>query len=149
MQCMSPAVSSLAQSALCIQSVAVEGCRNADTQLSNLFVSRPLRDTSMWHGCSLHQQLHQQHHHHHYHHQLSLGLCRHVTILNRSLPRAQELAAEFPEVSCTIDLMPALSSAVAAADVIFTASSSTEVLVRGSDLSSMPLRGQHVGGVRR
>ena len=74
---------------------------------------------------------------------------RAVTLLNRSLPRAQELAAEFPEVQCGIDLMPALLPAVASADVVFTASSSNEVLLRGSDLAELPMRGQHVGGVRR
>lgn len=76
-------------------------------------------------------------------------LGREVTLLNRTLPRAQDLAAEFPEVRCTIDLMPALLPAVASADVVFTASSSTEVLVRGSDLTDLPLRGGHVGGIRR
>ena len=74
---------------------------------------------------------------------------REVTLLNRSLPRAQELAAEFPEVRCSVDLMPALLPAVESADVVFTASSSNEVLLRGQDLAELPTRGQHVGGIRR
>ena len=72
-----------------------------------------------------------------------------MKLLNRSLPRAQELAAEFPEVSCSVGLMPELMQSVAEADVVFTASGSADVLVHGADLASMPQRGEGVGGVRR
>ena len=78
-----------------------------------------------------------------------MAACRHVKLLNRSLPRAQELAAEFPEVSCSVGLMPELMESVAAADVVFTASGSADVLVQCSDLQSMPRRGESVGGMRR
>ena len=54
-------------------------------------------------------------------HLLSKG-CRRVTLVNRSLPRAQALAAEFPDMAFDIRLMPELMACVEAADVIFAAS---------------------------
>ena len=55
--------------------------------------------------------------------------CTHVTLLNRSLARAEGLAEEFPGVSFDIRLMPELMRSVAECDVIFAASGSEEILV--------------------
>jgi glutamyl-tRNA reductase len=54
-------------------------------------------------------------------HLLSKG-CKRVTVLNRSLPRAEALAEEYSEMEFEIRLMPDLMDAVAAADVVFAAS---------------------------
>lgn len=64
--------------------------------------------------------------------------CERVTVLNRSLPRAEALAEEFPEVHFDIRLMPDLLECVAASDVIFAASGSEEILVRKEDLAGAP-----------
>ena len=74
---------------------------------------------------------------------------REVVILNRSFPRAEALADEFPEVKCELRLMPELMSSVAAADVVFAASASEHVLIHGQDLQDMPAACASVGGVRR
>ena len=81
-------------------------------------------------------------------HLLSKG-CTKVTLLNRSLPRAEALAEEFPEVEFDIHLMPDLMDCIAASDVIFAASGSEELLVHASDLEGMPSAPEVVGGVRR
>ena len=73
--------------------------------------------------------------------------CERVTVLNRSLPRAEALAEEFPEVAFDIRLMPDLLECVAASDVIFAASGSEEILIRKEDLAGARmglLRGQLV-----
>ena len=44
--------------------------------------------------------------------------CKEVTVLNRSLPRAQALAEEFPEVKFNIHLMPDLMKCVEESDVV-------------------------------
>lgn len=54
-------------------------------------------------------------------HLLSKG-CTQVTILNRSLPRAQALQEEFPDMQMDIRLMPDLMQCVEASDVVFAAS---------------------------
>ena len=72
--------------------------------------------------------------------------CERVTVLNRSLPRAEALAEEFPEVAFDIRLMPDLLECVAASDVIFAASGSEEILVRKEDLAGAPV-GAPVGPV--
>lgn len=64
--------------------------------------------------------------------------CERVTVLNRSLPRAEALAEEFPEVQFDIRLMPELLACVAASDVIFAASGSEEILVWKEDLIGAP-----------
>ncbi len=48
--------------------------------------------------------------------------CGEIILLNRSLPRAQALAEEFPTVAFSIRLMPELMQSVAESDVIFAAS---------------------------
>jgi glutamyl-tRNA reductase len=55
--------------------------------------------------------------------------CKKITILNRSLPRAQQLAEDFPEVEFDIQLMDELLPVCDASDVIFAASSSDKVLI--------------------
>ena len=65
--------------------------------------------------------------------------CERVTVLNRSLPRAEALAEEFPEVQFDIRLMPELLECVAASDVIFAASGSEELLVQKEDLMGAPV----------
>ena len=70
-------------------------------------------------------------------HLISKG-CNKMTIVNRSMASAEALAAEFPEALFAIRLAPDLMSAVADADVIFTASSSNEPLIYAKDLASMP-----------
>ncbi len=54
-------------------------------------------------------------------HLLSKG-CKRVTVLNRSLPRAEALAEEYPDMEFDIHLMPDLMQCVADSDVIFAAS---------------------------
>jgi len=54
-------------------------------------------------------------------HLLSKG-CSRVTVLNRSMPRAEALAEEFPDMAFDIHLMPDLMACVEASDVIFAAS---------------------------
>lgn len=81
-------------------------------------------------------------------HLLSKG-CKEVTVLNRSLPRAQALAEEYPDMKFNIHLMPELMSCIAASDVIFAASGSEELLVNKADVEHMAPRAAAVGGVRR
>ena len=76
-------------------------------------------------------------------------MCREVVILNRSYPRAEALAAEFPEVKAELRLMPDLMRSVAESDVVFTASSSEHVLVNAQDLQDMPSASAAVGSTRR
>lgn len=80
---------------------------------------------------------------------LLLQGCTDVTLLNRSRPRAETLAASFPEVHFDIRLMPDLMRVVAQSDVVFVASGSDTLLIHGSDLSGMPPAQEAVGSVRR
>jgi len=80
---------------------------------------------------------------------LSSKNCKAIKLLNRSMPRAEELAAEFPDVEIQIGLMDELMSSVQAADTIFVASSSDEPLICKADLESMPAASDAVGGMRR
>lgn len=75
--------------------------------------------------------------------------CNRVTILNRSMPRAEALAEEFPEVEFDIHLMGDLMSCVESSDVIFAASGSEELLIHKEDLVSMATPAEAVGCVRR
>mmetsp|Transcript_35352 Transcript_35352/g.89504 ORF Transcript_35352/g.89504 Transcript_35352/m.89504 type:complete len:527 (-) Transcript_35352:869-2449(-) len=81
-------------------------------------------------------------------HLLSKG-CKEVTVLNRSMPRAQALQEEFPDMKMNIHLMPDLMTCVENSDVIFAASGSEELLIKKEDIINMPARGEKVGGVRR
>ncbi|EFN59864.1 hypothetical protein CHLNCDRAFT_33707 [Chlorella variabilis] len=63
--------------------------------------------------------------------------CTRMTVLNRSLPRAEALAEEFPEVQFDIHLMHDLMKCVEEHDLIFAASGSEELLVRREDVAGM------------
>jgi len=69
-------------------------------------------------------------------HMASKG-CKKMTILNRSYPRAEALAAEFPEVEMDIQLMDKLMECTAAADLVFAASGSEELLLYKEDIAGM------------
>jgi len=75
--------------------------------------------------------------------------CDRLTLLNRSLPRAEALAEEFPEVAMDIRLMHDLMDVVAESDTIFAASSSEEILVSAADVAGMAPASPAVGGTRR
>jgi glutamyl-tRNA reductase len=75
--------------------------------------------------------------------------CERLVLLNRSRPRAEALAEEFPEVEMEIRLMPDLMAVVAECDTIFAASSSEEILVSAADVAPMPSASAAVGGTRR
>eukprot|EP00891_Asterochloris_glomerata_P001193 jgi/Astpho2/1193/e_gw1.00022.9.1_t len=75
--------------------------------------------------------------------------CSRVTLLNRSLARAELLAAEFPDVAFDIRLMPELMHCVAASDCIFAASGSEHILISAADLANMGPASEAVGGLRR
>ncbi|GIL91652.1 hypothetical protein Vretimale_9593 [Volvox reticuliferus] len=75
--------------------------------------------------------------------------CKEVTVLNRSLPRAQALAEEFPEVKFNIHLMPDLMACVESSDVIFAASGSEELLILKEDVIKMAAPSEIVGSKRR
>jgi glutamyl-tRNA reductase len=81
-------------------------------------------------------------------HLLSKG-CREVTVLNRSLPRAQALAEEYPDMKFNIHLMGDLMACVENSDVVFAASGSEELLLHKADIEPLPARPEVVGGVRR
>ena len=75
--------------------------------------------------------------------------CTALTLLNRSRPRAEELAEAFPEITMDIRLMPDMMACVADADVVFTASSAEEILLSKANLTGLPAAAAAVGGVRR
>lgn len=64
-------------------------------------------------------------------HLISKG-ANHISIVNRSRERAEELAKLFPEQPIQIHLLPATMSIIAESDIVFTSTSSTEpILDRG------------------
>jgi len=65
---------------------------------------------------------------------------RAVTVVNRSLPRAEALAAEFPDVDMVLTGMPGLVPALRSADVVFCASGAGDVLLREADAAALPTR---------
>lgn len=60
---------------------------------------------------------------------LSSKGCKRVTIVNRSLPRAEALREDFPDVEFDIKLMPELLEVCDSSDIVFAASSSEEILI--------------------
>lgn len=66
--------------------------------------------------------------------------CRELTVLNRSMPRSEALAAEFPEVKMHLRLMHDLVQCVEESDVVFAASGSEEILIHAADLVRMAPR---------
>lgn len=75
--------------------------------------------------------------------------CSDVLVLNRSRPRAEALAEEFPEVSFDIRLMDQLMPSVQQCDTIFAASGSEAILLHAADIANMPAASEAVGGMRR
>lgn len=75
--------------------------------------------------------------------------CSSVLVLNRSLPRAEALAEEFPEVHFDIRLMDQLMPSVQQCDTIFAASGSESILLHAADIANMPAASEVVGGMRR
>ncbi len=57
-----------------------------------------------------------------------------ITILNRTLGRAKELANQFPDVNLKIDTMSEMMSVMANSDIVFTSTSATEPIVDRSKL---------------
>ena len=60
---------------------------------------------------------------------LSSKGCKRMTIVNRSLPRAEALREDFPDVQFDIKLMPDLLEVCDNSDVVFAASSSEDILI--------------------
>ena len=75
--------------------------------------------------------------------------CTEMTILNRTKPRAEALAEEFPNVNMKIHLMEDFIPLAAEHDIIFTASSSMEPIITKEHLDSMPTATDKVNGKRR
>jgi len=72
-----------------------------------------------------------------------------VTVLNRSMPRAEELAADFPDVEFEIKLMPDMMEVVGRSDVVFAASGSADILIDETMVGDLPACPDVVGGQRR
>jgi glutamyl-tRNA reductase len=75
--------------------------------------------------------------------------CTEMTILNRTKPRAEALAEEFPNVNMKIHLMDDFIPLAAEHDIIFTASSSMEPIITKEHLDAMPMATAKVDGKRR
>lgn len=73
-------------------------------------------------------------------HLASRGLER-ITIVNRSLKRPQELSEQFPDVDIEIKLMDDLFDVVGRSDVVYTATSSSDLLFSEQSLSENGLAG--------
>lgn len=58
----------------------------------------------------------------------------HITILNRTLDRAQELARQFPEAQFQLCPLSEMMSAIAQSDLVFTSTASVEPLLNRSKL---------------
>lgn len=75
--------------------------------------------------------------------------CKKMRILNRSLPRAEELKNDFPDCDIEIGLMDELIEATENSDVVFVASSSDEPVLAKKDLETLAPASDKVGGMRR
>jgi glutamyl-tRNA reductase len=73
-------------------------------------------------------------------HLASRGLKK-FTIVNRSLPRAQELVEQFPDVEIEVKLNDDLWDVVARSDIIYTATSSVDYVIDGQKLEENGLVG--------
>ncbi len=60
-----------------------------------------------------------------------------MTVLNRSMKRAEELSKEFPEAHLKLGLMDEMMAQLADADIVFTSTSSTEPILDKSKLESV------------
>jgi glutamyl-tRNA reductase len=79
---------------------------------------------------------------------LSSKGCKRVTIVNRSLPRAEALRDDFPDVEFDIKLMPDMMDVCNNSDVIFAASSSEEILISADDCRGFSPAPEIVGARR-
>ncbi len=68
-------------------------------------------------------------------HMASQGVGR-VTLMNRSRPRAEELAAEFPEMEVDIKLMDELWPVMASHEVVYTSTSATGCLLTRENMAT-------------
>merc|ERR1719387_2007350 len=59
-----------------------------------------------------------------------------VTLLNRTRPRAEKLAEEYPDIDIDIKLMSSFWSSMDEMDLTFTSTSSTEYIVNKNDLEA-------------
>ena len=69
-------------------------------------------------------------------HLISKG-ANHISIVNRSRERAEELAKLFPEQHIPIHLLPATMSIIAESDIVFTSTSSTEPILDRAKLETV------------
>ena len=69
-------------------------------------------------------------------HLISKG-ANHISIVNRSRERAEELAKLFPEQPIPIHLLPATMSIIAESDIVFTSTSSTEPILDRAKLETV------------
>ncbi len=60
-----------------------------------------------------------------------------ITVLNRTLDRAQELSKQFPEAKLKLKLMTEMLPAVAQADIVFTGTSATQPLLDRANLETV------------
>ena len=60
-----------------------------------------------------------------------------MTVLNRSIKRAEELSKEFPEAHLKLGLMDEMMAQLADADIVFTSTSATEPILDKSKLESV------------
>ena len=60
-----------------------------------------------------------------------------MTVLNRSMKRAEELSKEFPEAHLKLGLMDQMMAQLADADIVFTSTSATEPILDKSKLESV------------
>lgn len=77
--------------------------------------------------------------------------CGRITLVNRSLPRAEALAVQYPDVAFEVRLMADLLPSVGEADVVFAASGSEELLLDRGQVQAMNCRPAAAAGrgVRR
>ena len=59
-----------------------------------------------------------------------------ITVVNRSMRRAEELAAKFPGISLKIQPLDAMMGAIATADIVFTSTGATEPILHRENLSA-------------
>ncbi|MBD1910410.1 MULTISPECIES: glutamyl-tRNA reductase [unclassified Leptolyngbya] len=69
-------------------------------------------------------------------HLLSKG-ANQITIVNRSIEGAQELAKQFPEINLQLHTMEAMGSVVASSQLVFTSTSATEPLLNRAKLEAI------------
>jgi glutamyl-tRNA reductase len=67
-----------------------------------------------------------------------------ISILNRSLNRAQELAKQFPAAELHLHPLEDMMSVIAHADLVFTSTASTEPLLNRGNLEPVLASGQHL-----